>query len=88
MSVRFDGTTFVQELDGARLESQLEKVFNFMQDGQWHTLAIIAAAVKAGESSVSARLRDLRKKRFGEHTIERHSLGEGLFMYRMILNDK
>ena len=34
------------------------------------------------EASVSARLRDLRKKRFGSHIITRRYVSDGLWQYR------
>jgi hypothetical protein len=54
-----------------------------MADGNWRTLGQIAALVGGSEASVSARLRDLRKKRFGGYDIERKHVGDGLWSYRM-----
>ena len=61
----FDGDEYDHERDSKRLSHQLDTEKNFMSDGQWHTLAEISAATGAPEFSVSARLRDLRKPRFG-----------------------
>lgn len=84
----FGGITYDAALDESRLLAQLRKVRAFMSDGCWHTLAEIAEAVEAPEASVSARLRDLRKKKFGGHTVERERIegGNGLWRYRVFLN--
>lgn len=82
--MRFDGATYEPKLDLDRLSSQLLKVEALMLDGKWRTLTHISIAVKAPESSVSARLRDLRKPRFGSHLIDRRRVTRGLFEYRMV----
>lgn len=88
MSSEFGGTT-VTENDTERLTTQLDAVKQVMADGKFRTLATIAEVVllltgrKATEASVSARLRDLRKEKFGCYTVERKSNGNGLFEYRV-----
>ena len=67
----FDGETFDPVIDGKRLTSQLERVRALMSDGKWRTLAEIHAVVGGSEAGVSARLRDLRKQRFGGHNVVR-----------------
>ncbi len=79
----FDGVTFVKPRDGTRLQKQLESVRRLMQDGVWRTLGRIAADVGAPESSVSARLRNLRKPKFGGYLIERKYVANGLWQYRL-----
>lgn len=82
----FDGETYAAEHDKDRLSTQLERVKRLMLDGRWRTLSAIAHITQGTEASVSARLRDLRKERFGSHTVERQALGErkrGLFQYRL-----
>lgn len=88
----FDGDTFISTLDGDRLAAQLNRVRQVMLTrGGWFTLAELAALTGAPESSVSARLRDLRKPRFGSWTVERRRRGgvsqakRGLFEYRVKL---
>lgn len=80
-----NGETYVHERDGARLNRQHKLVFDCMQDGDWRTLQAISEETGAPEPSVSARLRDFRKVRFGGHTVERIYLGDGLFAYRLII---
>jgi hypothetical protein len=87
----FDGETFDPSKDGPRLTNQLMRVLAVMQDGNWHTLASIAEQIsyppydRASEAGVSARLRDLRKIRFGGYHIDRRRVKEaGLYEYRLI----
>ena len=85
---RFDGKTFVEELDGERLGRQLSQVRALCLDGVWRTLREISLALEAPEASVSARLRDLRKPRFGEHEVMRRRRGDprsGLHEYRVLV---
>src|SRR4030095_7635551 len=86
---RFDGSTYSHDRDGERLNSQLQRVFALMRDGNWRTLKEIAAtAGEASEAAVSARLRDFRKARFGGHTVEREFVEKGLWRYRLIVKEK
>lgn len=80
----FDGETIDPDLDNSRLGVQFAAVRALMLDGQWRTLADISALAHAPEASVSARLRDLRKPRFGAKTVERRRRGEGLWEYRLV----
>ena len=80
----FDGGTYDKDRDGSRLSAQIRRVHAFMQDGQWHRLAEIADNCGGTEAGVSARLRDLRKMRFGNHTIEREYVSRGLWHYRLL----
>jgi hypothetical protein len=79
----FDGRTFVQSRDGDRLGKQMAAVMREMGDREWHTLEGLSRATGASEASVSARLRDARKSRFGGHVIEREYVRRGLWQYRM-----
>ena len=84
--VHFDGATYDPALDKERLQTQLGKVYRLMCDGEWRTLAEIAAVAGGSEAGCSARLRDLRKDRMGSYHVERRRRGEGkrgLFEYRM-----
>lgn len=81
--VRFDGSTYDPAKDRDRLTGQLAKVYGLMKDGHWRTLAEITTAVGGSEAGVSARLRDLRKERFGKHTVERKRVDGGLWAYRL-----
>ena len=78
----FDGKTY-EPSDGPRLGVQLAQVASLMRDGQWRTLYEIAHATGCPTQSVSARLRDLRKPRFGGYTVERQRCQVGVFLYRV-----
>ncbi len=84
----FGGKTFVPALDEMRLKGQLGRVLGTMIDGEWRTLPEIAETTgDRSPQSVSARLRDLRKARFGAYTVERQRRGEpseGLYEYRVL----
>jgi hypothetical protein len=84
----FSGVTFDAKLDGARLSGQLKAVRDLMSDGGWRTLAQIAEAVSGSEAGVSARLRDLRKREHGSHTVNRRRVSGGLWEYQLILNTR
>jgi hypothetical protein len=80
-----DGDTFQMSLDFKRLNNQAQKIFDVMSDGKWRTLSQIAADTYFPEASVSARLRDFRKPRFGGHTVNRRRRGGGLYEYQLII---
>jgi hypothetical protein len=83
----FDGVTFDPDKDGERLGAQARQVWSLMRDGAWRTLRDIATAIGAPEASVSARLRDFRKDKWGGMVVERRRRGEetrGLWEYRVI----
>lgn len=79
----FDGTTYVHARDHGRLSAQLNQVRQVLSDRQWHMLAEIVLRVRGSEAGVSARIRDLRKTKFGGHLIERRHISHGVWQYRM-----
>lgn len=85
----FDGATYSAGLDCARLTGQLLRVHDALgHSGQRWTLRALADHTGGSEAAVSARLRDLRKERFGAHTICRERIGvTGLFEYWLELPD-
>ena len=86
LPMRFDGPAYSPKHDQARLTGQMLRVFALMSDGRWRSLREISQAVHGSEAGVSARLRDLRKARFGAHTVNRRARGEreaGLYEYRL-----
>lgn len=80
-----DGATFDVVRDGRRLTLQHNRVFALMKDGRWRTLAAIAEHTKDPEASISARIRDLRKPKFGGYLVERRYVVRGLFEYRLLV---
>lgn len=83
----FGGATFDAERDENRLTRQKRDVWLFMKDGEWHTLPEISEATGHPEASISARLRDFRKPKFGSHTVQREYVERGLWQYRLIPNE-
>ena len=79
----FDGETYEEEEDQVRLTGQLLRTWSALQGGEWFTLRELSDEVVGSEASVSARLRDLRKKKFGSHVIDRERVEGGLFRYRL-----
>lgn len=79
----FDGATYEPKQDKIRLNRQLQLVFDVIRSGRWLTLRDISQETGQPEASVSARLRDLRKDRFGAWHVERRRCDGGLFEYRL-----
>ena len=74
-------------MDISRLTSQRAQVFELMRDGEWRTLLEIAAQVEGLTTALSARLRDLRKPQFGEHTVQSRPRHGGTWEYRLLVNN-
>ena len=82
----FDGADYNHERDHVRLTGQINRVFECMKDGKWRTLTEISEATGDPHASVSTRLRDFRKPRFGSYEVEKEYIGNGLYKYRLLLN--
>ena len=80
----FDGPD-LEPADHVRLTHQHERVFVVMRDQRWRTLKQIAREAGAPEASVSARLRDFRKAKFGAHDVERRRVTQGTWQYRLLV---
>ena len=82
-----DGETFDPQQDGPRLHRQLATVKAQMAGGRWYSLAELERLTGYPQASISARLRDLRKSRFGGYTVERQRLkdGSGTWFYRVVM---
>lgn len=86
---RFDGG-FLEDDDHNRLGRQLRAVRSVMADGEWRTLPQIQRelhlqGIEASTQSISARMRDFRKEKFGSHTVNRQRIEGGLYRYRLIV---
>lgn len=81
----FGGETYDAQQDEARLTGQLGRVWDVMKDGQWHTLAELAARCDGSEAAISARIRDFRKPKFGGLTVESQRVKAGLWHYRLVV---
>lgn len=86
----FDVETYEAEFDYGRLAPQMGLVATLMADGRWRTLEEVAQATGCPQASVSARLRDLRKEKFGGFTVNRRARGDraqGRFEYQVLRDD-
>jgi len=85
----FDGRTYLPERDGKRLKSQLEAVRYVMSDGRWRTIPEIHRELSvlgfyATETSISSRIRDLRKSKFGAFKVfSQPTDRQGLWAYKV-----
>ena len=83
ISLDFDGATYDRERDGDRLGAQMKAVKDLMLASGWMTLPAISSRTGYPEASISARLRDLRKTKFGAYDVERRYVADGLWEYRV-----
>lgn len=72
----------------AKLSAHIAAVKSVMYRKGWMTLDLIeirlyANGVNLPTQSVSARVRDLRKARYGSHIVERRYAGSGVYEYRL-----
>jgi hypothetical protein len=83
-----DGATFESNIDAVRLNQQADDVWRAMHDGRKHTLADLSQTTGHPEASISARIRDFRKEKFGSHLVysERVPGGNGLHCYWLVPN--
>lgn len=77
--LHFNGITYEAKFDYDRLKGQNRRVFNVMKDGRYRTLDEIHAVTGDPTHSISARLRDFRKERFGCHEVNRRSAWATVF---------
>lgn len=82
--IKFHGSDYDHERDGVRLGNQANQVFELMKDGRWRSIREVSIAINQPETSVSAQLRNLRKQRFGGHTVNKVHIGEGFWRYQLI----
>ncbi len=80
----FDGYTYDPAKDGERLATLQQRVMRTMASGHWYTLRALQAICGGSETSISARIRDCRKSRWGNRVIETRRTAEpGVWEYRM-----
>jgi len=83
----FDGVTYEPEHDEPRLFKQLRLVARVLENSQWWTLWELHEATSIPLQSISARIRDLRKDRWGARLVDRRrraAPARGLFEYRLV----
>ncbi len=88
IAMHFDGKTIREDPDAPiRLTTMLGRVLVELGDGEWHTIAQLQAVAGGMQTSISARLRDLRKPKFGARRVERKLLHNGLYIYRLVVDE-
>lgn len=90
-SARFNGATYDSAFDQARLKGQIKRVHDAMIDGHWRTLGEIEQMTGDPQASISAQLRNLKKRDFGSHQLEKRARGErtfGLWEYKLLPPEK
>ena len=83
----FGGATYEAE-DSPRLSEQLRFVLLILKRGEWYSAEELQKElkrwdIKAGTAGITARIRDLRKKKFGGHKIP-HKRIKGVDRYRLL----
>lgn len=68
-------------------ERLVERCRLLMADGGWWTVPAMAAALGCTQTGASARIRDLRKTRYGGHKVVKRLRPGGYFEYRMVTDD-
>lgn len=68
--------------------AQYELVFSLMADGKWRTLEEILKEISGSHSitGISARLRDFRKPKHGNHDVLKQRRGGDLWEYRLVIS--
>jgi hypothetical protein len=87
-----EGTGYEAKYDEQRITSQRDTVKQVLllaaHHDAWMTLGELARKTKYPEASISARIRDMRKPRYGGYTVEKRRVGNparGLWEYRLTL---
>lgn len=86
-----DGETYEPPRDYHRLNRQMIQVYTVVADEEWWQIQpiqqkIVDYGIWAEQTSISARLRDFRKAKFGSHGMIKENLGGGLWQYRLTWN--
>lgn len=79
----FDGDTYDPEQDLGRLRGQVNRVYYAMKDGQWRTAEEISRITGDPTPSIQARVRDLRKAKFGAYFVESRRRDKALWEWRV-----
>ena len=66
------GPAYDKKIDGKRINNQMEKIKQYMLGCEgWKTLFEIEQSTGYSQASISAQLRHLRKKKFGEYNVSK-----------------
>jgi DNA-binding MarR family transcriptional regulator len=88
MTLPFSGSDFDPALDQRRLTGQCKAIFLHMQDTVYRSLEEISRDLGYSTASVSAQLRNLRKKEFGGCIVNKRrrpcERGHGTWEYSLV----
>ncbi len=85
LTEQFDGTTYQPQRDHKRLSGQLAQVYSVMANHYlWYSLKELTTICGGSEAGISARIRDLRKPKFGSHIVQKRCNPNGLWEYRLL----
>lgn len=79
----FNGSDYNERHDKDRLTRQVDRLYHFMKDGRWRTLAEIERSTGIPAASASAQLRNLRKIGTNFSKRPRGDRSQGLWEYRL-----
>jgi hypothetical protein len=83
--IAFDGETYKYLIDFERMDTLFRQVWDIMEDNRWHYPAELEDALRPHLwASLSARVRDPRKLKWGEHLVLSEPRGNGLWRYKLI----
>ena len=83
----FDGATYDDERDRARLTRQIDRVYNALRCGRWLTVNEIHDLTGDPHNSIQTQCRNLRKAKHGGHTVpSRPRGGSGETEYHLTPN--
>jgi len=79
-----DGRTYDPDRDFGRLSHQMRHVWRLLADGNWHTPQEVCNLIGCSDAAATARIRDLRKPRYGGHVVKsRPRAGGGTWEYKI-----
>lgn len=78
----FDGCVMPDQKES--LLNQMDTIFALMKDGKYRSLHEIQISTGYSTASISAQLRNLKKERFGGHTLNKIYVENGLWTYQIV----
>ena len=83
-TAEFDGDDYDSTRDKERLTKQRDKIRMYMEGRDYLTVQEVAEFFNYPENSVSAQMRNLRKKKFGGRIVDREYFGNGLYKFKLM----
>lgn len=80
----YAGSAELVDLTDSQVFIALDDAGQVVQLDSADSIAELAERIGCTEAAASARVRDLRKARFGAHRVERRRVEGGLFVYKLV----